>query len=106
MELSCLPFILFFPPDVISCLFLHKVCIAPPHQCHSWQTLPDYNWLSFAITQTTLLERQLRIRITVPKIATIKNLPVVMEGKQSFALTNQTKHIRCNFFGRHNEAQY
>lgn len=52
-----------------------------PCQYPSWQTLPDYNWLSFAITCTTLFKGQMLIRITIPKMVPIKNLPVVKEGR-------------------------
>lgn len=68
--------------------------------------MPDYNWLSFAITQTPLLKRQLPIRITFWRQRPLRIFLLLLGGKQSFALSNQTKHITCHFFWRHGSAQY
>ena len=107
---NCLPhFYLFFPSW---CHLLNTIpsqnpyFLQYPYQGQPWQTLPDYNWLSFAITPTTLLKRQLLIRITILKTVPIKDLPVVIEAKLSFLLLDQAKHTRRDFFWKCNQAQY
>lgn len=52
------------------------------------------------------IKKAIAIRTPVLKGVPNKNLPGIFEGKQSFVLPDQNKHIRCNFFWRHNQAQY